>query len=175
MTHLITDRTIELVESMANNPASSRALREFHNAQLEDLRQIGRCRVRVFGFSEIPAVGSAFKSYADKKEAEGAAAKAREEAAKNAFVMPFISMILGYDVFDRLSNRDIFLMGVTQKPIPADGFVRPAADFWIHDARHNSALYARRASYIKEHGLNPILFYEFKCIVVDSPRRYTRF
>lgn len=36
---LITDQTLALVESMANDPTASKALREFHTLQLQDLRR----------------------------------------------------------------------------------------------------------------------------------------
>jgi hypothetical protein len=65
------------------------------------------------------------------------------------------SEALGTDVFMRLSNHPIFLVGVTQQPIAADGFVRPSADFWLHDIRHNSAIFATHQAYAKRNGLTP--------------------
>lgn len=62
---------------------------------------------------------------------------------------------LGTDVFMRLSNHNIFLVGVTQQPIAADGFVRPSADFWLHDVRHNSAIFDKHKAYEARHGLTP--------------------
>ncbi len=65
------------------------------------------------------------------------------------------SEALGTDVFMRLSNHPIFLVGVTQQPIAADGFVRPSADFWLHDVRHNSAIFATHQHYAERHGVTP--------------------
>ncbi len=57
--------------------------------------------------------------------------------------------------FMRLMPYNIFFAGVAQAPIKADGFNRPGADFWLHDIRHSSAIYAKRAAYEEEHQLAP--------------------
>ena len=54
---------------------------------------------------------------------------------------------LGSDVFMRLAPYEIFITGMTPEPAPADGFVRPGADFNLHDQRHNSAIYFERKNY----------------------------
>lgn len=60
---------------------------------------------------------------------------------------------LGTDVFMRLSNHPIFLVGVTQQPVAADGFIRPSSDFWMHDIRHNSAIFAKHQAFARRHGI----------------------
>ena len=54
----------------------------------------------------------------------------------------------------RLVPYNVFLLGVTDKPFPADGFVRPGGDFWLHDIRHSSAIFGKRQAYEAEHGLD---------------------
>lgn len=58
------------------------------------------------------------------------------------------------DIFDRMMNHQIYIAGVTGDPIPADGFVRPGGDFWLHDVRHNSAIFVERQEYFARNGMN---------------------
>lgn len=62
---------------------------------------------------------------------------------------------LGTDAFMRLANHPIYLVGVTQQPVAADGFIRPSADFWLHDIRHNSAIFSTHEAYKKQHSVTP--------------------
>lgn len=54
---------------------------------------------------------------------------------------------LGPDIFSRLVSYDVFPISMTSKPVAADGFVRPGGDFWMHDIRHSSAIFATRKDY----------------------------
>lgn len=58
------------------------------------------------------------------------------------------------DIFDRMMNHQIYIGGVTGDPIPADGFVRPGGDFWLHDIRHNSGIFVERKDYIERNNLD---------------------
>ncbi len=61
---------------------------------------------------------------------------------------------LGRDVFLRLAAHNIYLVGVSGDPIAADGFVRPGSDFWVHDNRHNAAIFSRMAAYEAENRMS---------------------
>jgi hypothetical protein len=85
--------------------------------------------------------------------------KSFERAFKNpnkleAIIVP-TGAFLGTDVFMRLLSHDIFLIGVTPKPVRADGFVRPGGDFWMHDIRHSSSIFGRKKAYEKQNKLTP--------------------
>lgn len=58
------------------------------------------------------------------------------------------------DIFDRMMNHQIYIAGVTGDPIPADGFVRPGGDFWLHDVRHNSGIFVERQEYFERNGMD---------------------
>jgi hypothetical protein len=58
---------------------------------------------------------------------------------------------LGLDIFFRLSDYNLFPLGVAADPIGADGFVRPGGDFWTHDLRHSSDMFGRRKIFESEH------------------------
>jgi len=62
---------------------------------------------------------------------------------------------LGPGVFMQLIPHDIFLLGISGDPAPADGFNRPGGDFYNHDLRHSSSIYTKRRLYEKEHNLSP--------------------
>lgn len=59
------------------------------------------------------------------------------------------------DIFMRMMNHPIYLAGVTDNPIPADGFVRPGGDFFLHDVRHNSGIFVERKEYIERNQMSP--------------------
>lgn len=85
-----------------------------------------------------------------------------EKTFENAFFNPDrLEMIslptmepLNLEPFTRLANKDIFLAGVAADPIPADGFVRQGRLFWLHDVRHNSAIFAKKKAYEDALGLS---------------------
>lgn len=60
---------------------------------------------------------------------------------------------LGPDIFSRLVSYNIFPISMTSVPVAADGFVRPGGDFWMHDIRHSSAIFAGRKDYEALHQL----------------------
>ncbi len=62
---------------------------------------------------------------------------------------------LGGDIFMRMMNHPIYIAGVTDNPIPADGFVRPGGDFFLHDVRHNSGIFVERKDYIERNQMTP--------------------
>lgn len=62
---------------------------------------------------------------------------------------------LDQEPFMRLMNKDIFLAGIAADPLAADGFVRQGRLFWLHDVRHNSAIFAKKKQYEQERNLNP--------------------
>lgn len=66
-----------------------------------------------------------------------------------------ITRDIGIDILLRLLPFHIYPVGVTRKPISADGFVRPSIDFLLHDIRHSTAIFAKRKVYEAEHGLTP--------------------
>ena len=55
--------------------------------------------------------------------------------------------------FMRLLNKDIFLSGIAADPISADGFMRQGRLFWLHDVRHNSAIFSKKKEYEQERNL----------------------
>lgn len=55
----------------------------------------------------------------------------------------------------QLIPHDIFLTGVSADPQAADGFNRPADDFYLHDARHSSWVFGQRRAYEATHQLAP--------------------
>jgi hypothetical protein len=63
---------------------------------------------------------------------------------------------LDCDIFMRLMSREkINIVGVTPKPIMADGFLRPSHDFWIHDLRHESAKFHKKKLYLENNKITP--------------------
>ena len=65
-----------------------------------------------------------------------------------------VARSLGPGVFMQLLPHDIFLMGVSKEPEAADGFNRPGGDFYLHDARHASSIFAKRKLYEQTHNLS---------------------
>jgi hypothetical protein len=65
-----------------------------------------------------------------------------------------VATSLGPGVFMQLLPHDVFLMGITPEPESADGFNRPGGDFYLHDARHASSIFAKRKIYEKTHNLS---------------------
>lgn len=65
-----------------------------------------------------------------------------------------VARSLGPGVFMQLLPHDIFLMGVSKEPEAADGFNRPGADFYLHDGRHASSIFAKRKLYEQTHNLS---------------------
>ncbi|MEM6731756.1 MAG: hypothetical protein AAF658_09375, partial [Myxococcota bacterium] len=61
---------------------------------------------------------------------------------------------LARDIFIRLALHEIHLGGVALEPIAADGFLRPGYDFWLHDARHASLIWANRERYERANGMS---------------------
>lgn len=59
------------------------------------------------------------------------------------------------DIFMRMMNHPIYIAGVTENPLPADGFVRPGGDFFLHDVRHNSGIFVEREEYIERNQMTP--------------------
>ena len=57
--------------------------------------------------------------------------------------------------FMRLLNKDILLSGIAADPISADGFMRQGRLFWLHDVRHNSAIFSKKKQYEEERNLTP--------------------
>lgn len=66
-----------------------------------------------------------------------------------------VARSLGPGVFMQLVAHDIFLMGIAPAPEAADGFNRPAGDFYLHDARHASAIFTKRKLYEKQYNVSP--------------------
>ena len=66
-----------------------------------------------------------------------------------------VARSLGPGVFMQLVPHDIYLMGVSKEPEAADGFNRPGGDFYLHDARHSSAIFTKRKLYEKHHNVSP--------------------
>lgn len=46
------------------------------------------------------------------------------------------------------SRHSIYIGGLAEVPIQADGFFRPAGDFWYHDLRHESAKFYEKYLYV---------------------------
>jgi hypothetical protein len=60
------------------------------------------------------------------------------------------SVEIDCDVLYRLGSRErLSIVGVTNKPILADGFNRPAYDFWLHDVRHETVKLRYKTSYLE--------------------------
>lgn len=58
------------------------------------------------------------------------------------------------DVLMRLGSRErLSIVGVTKNPILADGFNRPAYDFWLHDVRHETVKFMRKNGYMEKHNI----------------------
>ena len=65
-----------------------------------------------------------------------------------------VARSLGPGIFMQLLPHDIFLLGVSKEPEAADGFNRPGADFYLHDARHASSIFTKRKIYEQTHNLS---------------------
>ena len=59
------------------------------------------------------------------------------------------------DVLMRLMPKPIEVVGVTATPVQADGFLRPAGDFWMHDVRHSAVKLQKRERFIARNKLSP--------------------
>lgn len=81
-----------------------------------------------------------------------------EQAFFNKEEMKFVAVPtmehLGPGPFMRLLPYDVYLLGISPEPEPADGFVRPGADFWLHDMRHASAIFDKHEDYAERHNLS---------------------
>ena len=55
---------------------------------------------------------------------------------------------LGPDIFHRLMNSRVYLVGMSHRAIGADGFLRPGGLFWIHDLRHSVLIHWGLRGYI---------------------------
>ncbi len=66
---------------------------------------------------------------------------------------------IGNSVLMRLMNTQIHLVGVTDTPIWADGYNRPAGDFWMHDVRHESFKYYEVQNYLEKHDITDMQYY----------------
>lgn len=62
------------------------------------------------------------------------------------------------DIFLRLMNKKINIIGVTAEPILADGVKRPPGDFWNHDVRHESGKLYESGQYIEKNAVSPQKF-----------------
>jgi hypothetical protein len=62
---------------------------------------------------------------------------------------------LNRDIFMRLNHHNIYFIGVTDVPIAADGIDRPGGQFWNHDIRHSTVMFAKREAYFKSLNLSP--------------------
>lgn len=80
------------------------------------------------------------------------------EAFENKKELEFILMPthahLGIDIFHRLMNTNVHLIGMTTNPIGADGFFRPGGLFWMHDIRHSVLIHLRMKAYFKINDVN---------------------
>lgn len=74
---------------------------------------------------------------------------------------------LGNSVLMRLMNTNVHLIGVTDVPIWADGYNRPAGDFWMHDVRHESFKYYEAQRYLEQHDLTDAQFARLKTKMDD--------
>lgn len=62
--------------------------------------------------------------------------------------------VLDSEVISSLLTRDnIHLVGLSRVSIQADGFLRPPADFWYHDLRHESAKRYEKHIYMQENSI----------------------
>jgi hypothetical protein len=61
---------------------------------------------------------------------------------------------IGKSLFMRFLPYPIYFSGIGENPIPADGFMRPGGDFYLHDMRHNSSIYGEMQDYIARHKLS---------------------
>lgn len=55
----------------------------------------------------------------------------------NLLIIPS-HLYFGRDIFNRLLKYDLYIVGAANKPIAADGFMRPPGDFWTHDIYHSA-------------------------------------
>ncbi len=55
----------------------------------------------------------------------------------------------GIDIFQFLMTKDIYLLGLTDTPIRADGFLRPSGLFLIHDYMHSALMWHKQREWIK--------------------------
>jgi hypothetical protein len=96
------------------------------------------------GASVLPGFG--------KKEDAQFVAERYDPRKLNMVVLP-TSEPLNDEIFERTSARQIYLDGVTRKPILADGFNRPSKLFREHDLRHNQAIHSQWVAYTKKHNV----------------------
>lgn len=87
-----------------------------------------------------------------------AAESAFEDAVFNKKELKTLLVPTNDDLTDhllmRLGSRDkINLVGVSDKPILADGFLRPSGMFWVHDLRHQSAKFHKKQVYLDDHAI----------------------
>jgi hypothetical protein len=60
---------------------------------------------------------------------------------------------LDTDIFMHLMSSEIYLVGVSDQPLAADGYRRPSGLFLMHDYRHSSFMYYRNLLYRQKRGL----------------------
>ncbi len=60
----------------------------------------------------------------------------------------------GIDIFQFLMSKDIYLLGMTDEPIRADGFLRPAGLFMLHDYMHSALMWHWQRKWMQENGIN---------------------
>lgn len=102
---------------------------------------------------------SAYKGYRDAEKIFAQDFKAQDDL-KQLWIPT--NAALGNSVLMRLMNTKIHLVGVTDAPIWADGYNRPAGDFWMHDVRHESFKYYEAQNYIEKNQLTDAQFERMK-------------
>ncbi len=147
----------------------SRAVGQF---DAEELSFLDRSFLEVDRYFQGHKLGSAeeeFKKYMDRKlvlfdapspvpgfrDAEVAFETAFRNSDRLEMIFIPTTDHLDADIFSRLVPYDIYFMGVTTRAVPADGFVRPGGDFWVHDLRHSSAIFHKRALYREKYHVTP--------------------
>ncbi|MDG0817634.1 hypothetical protein [Bdellovibrio svalbardensis] len=103
---------------------------------------------REFGVFQLHSKYSGYK--AAEKDFESAFAN--KEELKSLWIPTNAS--IGNSVLMRLMNTRLHLVGVTDAPIWADGYNRPAGDFWMHDVRHESFKFYEVQRYLEKNDLS---------------------
>ncbi|QDK37395.1 hypothetical protein [Bdellovibrio sp. NC01] len=116
---------------------------------------------RDFGVFQMKSV---YKGYRDAEKIFAKDFKATDEL-KQLWIPT--NAALGNSVLMRLMNTKIHLVGVTDAPIWADGYNRPAGDFWMHDVRHESFKYYEAQNYIEKNQLSDAQFDRMKSKMDD--------
>lgn len=116
------------------------------------------------GKFEVFQMASKYKGYRDA-EAKFEADFDNKDELKQLWIPT--NAALGNSVLMRLMNTKIHLVGVTDAPIWADGYNRPAGDFWMHDVRHESFKYSEVQKYLEKQDLTDAQFEKMKSKMDD--------